>query len=464
MRTLHRSELTVLSEWLRKPHRKPLVMRGARQVGKSTLVRELAHHNNRFCLTLNFEKNPELTDFFTEKNPQQIMQKLSLYSKTPLDPDKTLLFLDEIQAAPHILEILRYFYEEYPELPVIATGSLLDFALASPEFSMPVGRIEYFHLGPLSFEDFLMALGETSLLQWIRSFSLQDIVPLPLHNQCLDLVKQFWLIGGMPEIVAHYAEYGNFQEVDNLKQNILQTYQDDFYKYGRTKQIPLLRQAFRTLPSLVGNTLKYTSIDREYKAVQVREGLENLHLARLIHLVHHSDATGIPLSATINPKIFKVVFLDIGLQCAALGLNQLSIIKDHDWAWINRGSLAEQFVGQSLLKLNPSYYAPELFYWVREKPQSTAEVDYVWQHQNSIIPIEVKAGKTGRLKSLHYFMREKSWSLAVRFNADLPSFLKETFQLHEEGSSSYHLFSLPFYLAEQLTRLVSDQKLGLMRV
>ncbi len=451
---LYRSELNILSKWLSKPNRKPLVIRGARQVGKSTLVRQFAEVSNRFCLELNFERTPELSDFFNDKNPKQIMQKLAVYAKRPLDPNATLLFLDEIQAAPQVLETLRYFYEEYAELPVIAAGSLLDFVLEAPEFSMPVGRIEYFHLGPLSFEDFLTALGEASLVDWIRNLSIHDTIPLPIHQQCLDLVKQFWLIGGMPEIVAHYSQYHDFQETDNLKQNILQTYQDDFHKYGRTKQIPLLRKVFKTIPSLIGNTLKYANIDRDYKSTQVREALENLHLARLVHLVHHSNATGIPLGSTVNPKIFKVIFLDIGLQCAALGLDQLEIINGHDWAWINRGSLAEQFIGQALLKLNASYHTPELFYWVREKVQAAAEVDYIWQYKNSLIPIEVKAGKTGRLKSLHYFIREKPWSFAVRFNADMPSFLQETVKLPDGHPISYKLLSLPFYLAEQLERLV----------
>jgi len=191
---IHRSELNTLVKWLNKPTRKPLVMRGARQVGKSTLVRQLAHTSNRFCLELNFERNPELSDFFTDKEPQQIMQKLSIYVKRSLDPKTTLLFLDEVQAAPETLETLRYFYEEYPVLPIIAAGSLLDFILEAPEFSIPVGRIEYFHLGPLSFEDFLMALGEVSLVEWLRTLSIHDNIPLPIHSRCIQWVKQFWLI------------------------------------------------------------------------------------------------------------------------------------------------------------------------------------------------------------------------------------------------------------------------------
>jgi len=450
MTVLYRSEIAALSHWINKENRKPLVIRGARQVGKSTLVRRLAQEHKRFCCELNFERNPEMADFFISKDPKKIMEQLSLYMKRPLNPNETLLFLDEIQAAPNILEVLRYFYEEHRALPVVCAGSLLDFALAAPTFSMPVGRIEYYHLGPLSFEDFLIALGENVLVDWIRSFSIGTEIPLPLHGKCLELTKLFWLVGGMPEIVAHYAQHKNFQEVNNLQQNILQTYQDDFYKYGRITHLPLLRKVFKTIPSTIGNTLKYVHLDREHKSAQIKESLEHLHLARLIHLVYHSSATGLPLNATVNSKIFKVVFVDIGLLCASLGLDQLEIMKSPEALWINRGSLAEQFVGQTLLTLKGSYHPPELFYWVREKTQAMAEVDYVWQYKNTIIPIEVKAGKTGRLKSLHYFIQEKPWSFSVRFNADRPSLLKP------ETTGSYTLLSLPLYFAGQMERLVEE--------
>jgi len=453
---IHRSELSLLEKWLNKPNRKPLVIRGARQVGKSTLVRQLANKNNRFCLELNFERTPELSDFFVSNDPKKIISHLSTHFKKPLDPKSTLLFLDEIQTTPAVLATLRYFYEEYPELPVIAAGSLLDFALRAPEFSMPVGRIEYFHLNPLSFEDFLIALGETDLIEFFRTFSIKEAIPLPIHQRSLELLKQFWLIGGMPEVVAHYSEFRDSQEVDNIKQNILQTYQDDFHKYGRIKQIPLLRRVFQTIPGLIGQTLKYTNIDRESKSTQIREALEDLQLARVIHLVYHSHSNGLPLRAQIDLKIFKVIFLDIGLQCAALKLTSLEVINGPDWAWINRGSLAEQFIGQTFLKLIPTYQSPELFYWIREKSQSTAELDYIWQYNNYIIPVEIKAGKTGRLKSLHYFIREKKWSFAVRFNMDAPSFLHESINLPEEGNINFRLLSLPFYLAEQLQRLVQE--------
>ncbi|MEN8236416.1 MAG: DUF4143 domain-containing protein [Pseudomonadota bacterium] len=454
MMQIHRFEVDLLLKWLNKQGRKPLIIRGARQVGKSSIVRRIANLSQRTCFELNFERYPEHADFFKSKDPSTILDYLGTYFKQPINPQSSILFLDEIQATPKVIEILRYFYEECPELPVIAAGSLLEFVLVEPEFSVPVGRVEYFHLGPINFEDFLLAQGEEALLQWIRSVSLQDTIPITIHKRCLELVKQFWLIGGMPEVVSHYAEHHDFQEIDNIKQNILQSYQEDFHKYGRIKQIPLLRRVFKTIPNLIGQKIKYVKLDSDSKSVQVKESLDYLNLAKVIHLVYHSHASGIPLRAQINPKIFKAIFLDIGLLCSTLGLSQLSVIHTPNWSWINRGSLAEQFIGQTLFQLNPSYQMPELYYWMREKAQSSAEVDYVWQYENQIIPIEVKAGKTGHLKSLHYFIQEKRWPYGVRFNTDRPSLLIEKAKLPDHEPFSYKLLSLPFYLAGQLNRFI----------
>ncbi len=452
---IHRSETDLLLNWLNKAGRKPLIIRGARQVGKSSLVRQVAKLSGRFCFELNFERYPEHADFFKSKDPVVILNHLSLHFKQIINPETAILFLDEIQATPHLIEVLRYFYEECPELPVIAAGSLLEFVLVEPEFSVPVGRIEYFHLSPISFEDFLRAQGEEVLLKWIQSVSLMDSIPIPIHHRCLELIKEYWLIGGMPEAVAHYAEHHDFQEVDNIKQNILQSYQDDFHKYGRAKQIPLLRRVFKTIPSLMGQKIKYSHLDPDSKSLLVKEALDYLSLAKVIHLVYHSHSNGLPLGAQIDNKVFKAIFLDTGLLCTALGLSHLSIINAPDWAWINRGSLAEQFIGQTLFQLFPTYQMPELYYWVREQAQASAELDYVWQYENQLIPIEVKAGKTGRLKSLHYFIHEKHWSFAVRFNADMPSILDEKIKIPNQNELSYRLLSLPFYLAGQLNRFIA---------
>lgn len=452
---IYRSELDLLTHWLEKKGRKPLIIRGARQVGKSSLVRHLADISNRHCFELNFERYPEHADFFKSKDPAIILSYLNVHFKQTIDPKTAILFLDEIQATPTVIETLRYFYEECPELPVIAAGSLLEFLLAEPEFSVPVGRIEYFHLGPVSFKDFLIAEGEEAIVQFIQSVGVTDAIPEPIHQRCLELTKQFWLIGGMPAVVAHYAEHHDFEEINNIKHNILQSYQEDFYKYGRIKQVPLLRRVFSMLPGVIGQKIKYAQLDPDSKSTQVKEAVNYLNLAKVIHLVYHSHANGMPLRAEINTKIFKTIFLDIGLLSTALGLSDLSIIHAPDWAWINRGSLAEQFIGQALFQLAPAYQSPELHYWVREQAQSAAEIDYVWQYENQIVPIEVKAGKTGRLKSLHYGIQEKHWPYAVRFNTDKPSILDETTKLPGHAPFSYRLLSLPFYLVGELNRFVS---------
>ncbi len=451
---IHRLEVDLLSSWLNKKGRKPLIIRGARQVGKSTIVRQLAKFSRRTCFELNFERNPEYADFFKSKDPAAILRLLGVFFNKAVTPESSILFLDEVQATPEIIETLRYFYEECPELPVVAAGSLLDFVLAEPEFSAPVGRVEYFYLGPLSFEDFLSSQGETVLLDWIRSLNLQDEIPAPIHHRCIELVKEFWLIGGMPEVVARYAENKDFSEIDAIKQNILQSYEEDFHKYGRAKEIPILRRVFKTIPSLIGQKIKYSQLDPDNKAARVKEALDYLDLAKTIHLIYHSHSSGLPLRAQLDPKVFKAIFLDIGLLCSALGLSHLSILHSPDWAWINRGSLAEQFIGQTLFQLSLPYQKPELYYWVREQAQSSAELDYVWQFENQIIPIEVKAGKTGRLKSLHYFIQEKNWTCGVRFNTDIPSIMDEKVHLPKHGALSYRLLSLPFYLAGQLNRII----------
>ncbi len=448
---IERSEVHLLLGWLNKDGRKPLIIRGARQVGKSSLVRDLAKLSQRSCLELNFERYPEHAEFFKSKDPKKILSHLSLHFKQAIDPKMAILFLDEIQAMPKVIEVLRYFYEECPELPLIAAGSLLEFTLAEPEFSVPLGRIEYFHLGPIGFEDFLIAMGEADLVSWMRSFHRHEPIPLPLHERCLEAVKLFWLIGAMPEVVASYATQRSFEEADTIKQSLLQGYQEDFYKYGRIKAMPLLRRVFQTFPNLIGQKIKYTHLDSESKSAQVKAALECLTLARVIYLVYHSAANGLPLRAQIDTKTFKGLFLDIGLLCTSLGLTQRFLLHAPDWSWINRGSLAEQFIGQALLR--SPHQKPELYYWVREHTQASAEVDYLWQYETHIVPIEIKAGKTGRLKSLHYFLQEKHGVYGIRFNADMPSLLDGIINLPDYPARPYQLLSLPFYLVEQMPRL-----------
>src|SRR3989338_5188658 len=227
---MYRNALEYISKWYRKESRKPLIIRGARQVGKSYLVREFAKRESLSLLEINFEKNPELGDLFNKRPVQKTCDFLEIHYKTRIEPQKTLLFLDEIQAAPQVIPVLRYFYEERPELSIIAAGSLLEFVLKDHSFSMPVGRLEYLHLGPMTFEEFLEANGEQSLKKFIGEFHLKETIPLPLHQRLMEQIRIFCVTGGMPEAVSSFLQ-NSWEGCESVKRNMLSTYEDDFSKY-----------------------------------------------------------------------------------------------------------------------------------------------------------------------------------------------------------------------------------------
>ncbi len=456
---LIRKELASLTDWSATNPRKPLIIRGARQVGKSTLVRQFAETNNLSLLEINFERNPEYRETFASKDPSQILIALNLLTNKKIIVGSTLLFLDEIQAAPEALAALRYFYEEKSELHVIAAGSLLEFALADAQFSMPVGRVEYLHLGPMQFEDFLQAMGYSELAQHLQALSLADIrnqvMLKPVHEKYMALLKQFWIVGGLPEAVARYAATQDFSEIARIQQSIVATYRDDFNKYSQGKLKALIQMVFDQLPVMVGRKFKYAQISSDHRSAELDEALQQLCMARVAAKVHHTSANGVPLGAEINQRFFKTLYLDIGLMCAALKLNVLDLSKD-DLSLINKGALAEQFVGQQLMYSGLYYETPALYYWVREAKSAAAEIDYLLTCGQAIIPVEIKAGTTGSLKSLHQFLKEKNRSFGLRFNADMPSLLSDAKKLTDGTTINYELLSLPLYLVGQTQRLMRD--------
>jgi hypothetical protein len=453
---LKRKELSYLLDWSGRPGRKPLVIRGARQVGKSTLVRQFAEASGLVLLEINFERNPEYLEAFASKDPIQIQATLQLLTGKKITVGKTVLFLDEIQAAPEALAALRYFYEEMPALHVLAAGSLLEFTLADAQFSMPVGRIEYLHLGPMQFEDFMLAMGHAELADYLHTLSLDAIrdnsMPRVVHEKYMHLLKQYWITGGLPEAIAQYAASGDFNEVARVQQNIVATYRDDFNKYSHGNLKRLVQLVFDQLPVMVGRKFKYAQVSREHRSVELDTALRHLCLARIASKVFHTSANGIPLAAEINPRFFKTLYLDIGLLSAALNLNVLDLSKE-DLSLINKGALAEQFIGQHLMYSGPYYEAPELYYWVREAKSAAAEVDYLLTCGQHIVPVEIKAGTTGTLKSLHQFLKEKNRHFALRFNADVPSLLKDTKKMTDGSTINYDLLSLPLYMVGEAPRL-----------
>ena len=460
---LKRQELAYLNAWLNQRERKPLVIRGARQVGKSTLVRELSKSADAPLVTANLERNPELCAAFQHGDPRRVLSMLELLTGRSIEPGKTLLFIDEIQASPDALASLRYFHEEMPNLRVVAAGSLMELALADTRFSIPVGRVEYMHLGPMTFEDFVEAVGDAKLAKLLREASMADLesaLPEPIHRKCLDLLAQFWVVGGLPEAVARYAESAAddasaLSRVHRVQQSMVATYRDDFAKYSHGRTLDRTQMVFDALPGMVGRKFKYAHVSRDHRAAELADALSRLCMARVAHKILHSSANGPPLAAEANSRSFKCLYLDVGLMCSALGLNLLDL-GGTDMTLVNGGALAEQFVGQQLLFGNAPYETPQLFYWFREARSASAEVDYVTVSGNVVVPVEVKAGTSGSLRSLHRFLKEKRRDFALRFNTDRPSLLRDTKKLADGTPVNYDLLSLPLYLAGQSRRLIAE--------
>jgi predicted AAA+ superfamily ATPase len=452
---MYRSALTYLKDWKNRASRKPLVVRGARQVGKTFLVRQFAKEFEQL-IEIDVERDRDEAAMLTEADPVKILKLLELKRNVSIEAGKCLLFIDEIQAAPSIFAKLRYFYEQLPQLHVVAAGSLLEFALEEHEFSMPVGRIEYMHLGPMTFHEFLVGTRRSMLAEFLAAYVAEEALPPSIHAECMSLFKTYLAVGGMPESVARYSEEGSVLASERAKESILSTYVDDFRKYGRGVKHHLVEAAFRALPALVGNRLKYNLISRDARAKDVAQALHMLSLARVTYLVRHSSCSGIPLRATINVKLFKPLFLDVGLVSSATGLRMTEIERIDDMTMVNAGGICEQFVGQHLLYGEEAFREPELYFWAREKKTSNAEVDFVITIGRDIVPVEVKAGKTGTLKSLHLFCNEKNTAVALRFNLDVPSIVQSEGTLPTGDRYRYRLLSLPCYLVGEARRLVSS--------
>ncbi|MDE0420438.1 MAG: ATP-binding protein [Gammaproteobacteria bacterium] len=458
---LERHELFHLEEWAGRASRKPLVIRGARQVGKSTLVREFARRARMTLVEINLERNPEIGQAFENADPAQVLATLSLLTGQGVRAGETLLFLDEIQAVPRALAMLRYFYEEMPGLHVVAAGSLLELALEEKGFSMPVGRIEYLNLGPMHFEDFLVAVGRPRLAEHLRTFELAGgTLPDALHRQYLGLLRQYWIVGGLPEAVAAYASTtggppGDFIHVARIQQNLLATYRDDFGKYSHGRLRDRMQLVFERLPAMVGRKFAYVGVSREHRAAELADALTHLCMARLAWKVRRTAANGLPLEAEVYERYFKCLTMDVGVMCAALRLNVIDLGRE-DLVLVNDGAVAEQFVGQHLLASGSPHETPALHYWAREARNASAEIDYVATIGHRIVPVEVKAGTTGSLRSLHQFLAEKRSDFGVRFNADTPSLLEDTRRLADGSTISYRLLSLPLYLVGQLKRLAME--------
>ncbi|MGK2906924.1 MAG: ATP-binding protein [Desulfuromonadales bacterium] len=458
---MRRRQLAFLDNWLKDANRKPLIIRGARQVGKSTLVELFARQNQLPLRCVNLERHPELAEIFSGKNPEQIVQQLEFLPQMGLISNDALLFLDEIQAIPEAIAALRYFYEEIAALPVIGAGSLLEFALGDHSFSMPVGRIKYLHMGPMTYSEFLLAVGEERLYDFINGYEFGQEIGAVVHQRLLELLRSYFFVGGMPEAIAVFAESRSYKKVSDVHTSIIDTYRDDFPKYAGSRNLHRMLNVFNFVAKNVGVKVKYSNISREEQSVTLKKDIELLTMARVISKVVHSHCSGLPLQADLEEKIYKLLFLDVGLMNAICGLDWRTISQTDEVKLINQGAIAEQFIGQHLQAILSDKPNRELTYWLREGKVSNAEVDFVAALGGVVVPIEVKSGAAGSLRSLHQFMGCKKAPMAVRFDTQPPNVheIETVVRINNQNRPvKYPLITLPLYLVERLEAIVLEKQ------
>ena len=406
-----------LTAWRQHQQGKPLLIRGARQVGKSTAVRHLAGQFDYF-LEVNFEEQRQVHTLFEgDLDPRQLCENLSLLYNVPIQSGKTLLFFDEIQACLPAISALRFFYEKYPELHVIAAGSLLEFALADL-LSFGVGRVRSIFLYPLSFDEFLQGNGENLLLDAKKKATPEQPLAEPIHQKLIGLFKRFLVLGGMPEVIATYVQDHDLTRCGQILDDLITSLRTDFAKYRRN--VPFLRisEIFDSVVQQAGGKFVYAKAHSQSNHKQIKEAVDLLIMAGWVIPVTHTSANGLPLGAESDNKKRKLNLLDTGIFQRILGLNMADILFENETDVINKGAIAEQYAGLEILKAGSCYRPEPLYFWHREAKSSNAEVDYVVQQGQQIIPVEVKSGRQGSMQSLHLFLQEKKAPYGVRFSLE----------------------------------------------
>lgn len=421
-----------LIAWKNNPRHKPLLLRGARQVGKSSSVRHLGKQFENF-VEVNFERKPQFAQIFQgDLSARHIVETLKSITGEAIIPGKTLLFLDEIQMCQEAISALRFFWEDLPELHVIAAGSLLEFALNEiPTFG--VGRIHSMFMYPMSFDEFLGALGMQSLLQAKEIANpTQPLLPV-LHDQLVTLFRTYLMVGGMPEVVSTWVSTHSYEECQSVQKEIVYTYEVDFAKYKKRANTTLLRLTLHSAAHQIGSKFVYSQVSRDFRSVQIKEALSLLTLAGLLIPVYNTAANGFPLGAEADESCAKYLFLDSGLLLSILGMDLGSITTLSEQILIgnatdlvNKGHITEMVAGLEIIKNMPPDSIPSLFFWMRSAKNSLAEVDYVMAKNMKILPIEVKAEVRGGMKSLYAFMETKHINHAIRTSLEnFGSFTKD---------------------------------------
>ncbi|EKD73644.1 MAG: hypothetical protein ACD_45C00236G0005 [uncultured bacterium] len=435
--------------WKNQENPMPLLLRGARQVGKTYIVEKFGREHFEQVVTINFELQPEMIRCFESLEPSDILNTIFLLTHKKIEPQKTLLFLDEIQDCPNAIRALRYFKEKLPRQHVIGAGSLLEFIINDADFRMPVGRVQSLYLKPLSFKEYLVGSGNKPLRDWIEGIDLNTAIDQVVHEHLLKLVREYMALGGMPAVLQSYFAHHDVGECMNIQTALLNTYRQDFGKYAKKIDHRYLQRLFEKIPGLVGGNFKYSKVDPDMRSRDIKDALYMLQNAGLIYPIYSTSASGVPLASLVNEKKIKILFLDTGLMTRA-GKLETELLFNQDILLVNRGMLAEQFVGQELLAYVSHFEEASLYFWAREQRSSMAEVDFVVTVDAKIIPVEVKAGSTGRLKSIKLFMGEKKSPLGVRISQQSLSYVD-------------NILSLPLYMVGEISRICREEEITRLR-
>jgi hypothetical protein len=444
-----RTILKDLDAWKASGQRKPLVLRGARQVGKTTVVRQFGQSFDTFVY-LNLELPADRRLFDGSLSPEFTLQRIFLEKKAQRR-GRTLLFLDEIQQSPAAVTMLRYFHEQFPDLFVISAGSLLEIMMDAHKISFPVGRVEYRYLFPLSFDEFLSALGEEEAL------GLLATVPEPewALSRLFELFHLYALIGGMPEVVGRYREAPDVSGLVQVFQGLLTAYTDDVSKYARNAtEVTVIRHVIETAAYEAGKRITFEHFGNSaFKSREVGNALRTLERAMLLYLRYPSTSMQPPLIPDLKRKP-RLQMVDTGLLNFAAGL-QAQYFGVQDLNALYKGILSEHIVAQELMAANStSLKKPD--FWVRELKQSQAEVDFILPWKTGLVPVEVKSGKTGTLRSLHSFIDSSGCALAVRLYAGVPLWQSA----RTPSGTPYRLLNLPYFLASRIQDYLAKEPMN----
>ena len=387
-----------LIAWKASPYRKPLLVRGARQVGKTYIIEEFGYEHFNSLIKIDLERNREWHRVFEgDLEVKKICAELEVLTNQTIVPGESLLFLDEIQSCPRAIMALRYFHEELPDLHVIAAGSLLEFAITDIPF--PVGRIQFLEMHPMVFAEYLWATGQEKLAEIV--LGVPEAVPDSVHHLLMSELKKYCFIGGMPEAVARYVESESIQQAAQVVGDLCETYRHDFPKYSRRADPDCLDSVFRSLAKNLSHQVKYSRLSDAWAHSTVKRAVNLLNRARIIKRVPSASPSGLPLGASASDRKFKAILVDVGIWQHLSGMRIDTAYAENDLMAIYRGAMAEQFVGQEMMVSQGS----DLYYWAREARGSSAEVDYLAVVQDSIFGVEVKSGPAGRLRSMHLLLQ-----------------------------------------------------------